>query len=212
MNTLMPKFITASMLGITLFAQNAEAGVLIDNFTDFQAAEDDVAGPMTISGTNLSNVKRTLTATPSLGGSTEIVVEDGLLNISNNTDSAGTASIYYSFNTIDLSAFANSFELTSVFNDTINHGVTLIANDSSTFAFQNLSGIGDHYFNFSQFSDPSVFTNLTSLEMKFQGDVAWDAQFSLMTVPEPSITALLTIGLVGIASISRRKIALVKSC
>ena len=207
------------MLALTLFTHNAESGILIDNFSDSQIATNGGAGPLGIIGTDLINVQRILTATASSTSSTattEVTVETGLLTIFNSIASNGTASIKYSFNTIDLTAFADDLLLTAVSIDSPGNEFKMIANGSSIFSLPNFGGNGQHSISFSQFSDASVFTHLSNLELIFQGPDSWNAQFSLLTtdsktVPEPSVAVLLAIGLIAIGSVTRRKDALVKS-
>lgn len=205
--------VTALMLTLALLTHNAEAGIVIDNFSDYRLVDNSVDGPQSIFGTNLNNVQRTLTATASSSSATtEVVVEEGLLTIYNTIASNGTASIYYAFSPIDLTAFANALLLTTVSTNLPGIEVTMIANGTSTFVLPNFGSIDQYSISFSQFSTPLVFTQLESLELQFQGPETWDAKFSsLTTVPEPSIAALLVIGLLAIGSATRRKNALVKS-
>jgi hypothetical protein len=214
--TIIPKLsVTALMLALALFAHNAESGILIDNFSDFQAVDNGVDGPRGIIGTELLNVQRTITATASSSSTTtEVVVEGSLLTISNDIASNGTASIYYSFSNINLAAFANALLFTVVSIDRPGNEIQMIANGTSFFLLPNFGGIGQHSISFSQFSTPLVFTQLESLELKFQGPETWNAQFSSLTtnskiVPEPSIAILLAIGLIAVG-VTRRKDALVK--
>ena len=212
--TIIPKLsVTALMLALALFAHNAEAGIVIDNFSDFQAVENDVDGPRGIIGTELLNVQRTITATASSSSTTtEVVVEKGLLTITNDIASNGTASIYYAFSPIDFTAFANAFLLTAKYIDHPGNEVKMIANGSSFLVLPNFNDIGQHSISFSQFSDTSVFTNLQTLELQFQGPETWNARFSsLTTVPEPSVAVLLAIGLIALGSVIRRKDTLLKS-
>ncbi len=218
MATIIPKLsITVLMLALALFTHNAESGIVIDNFSDFQAIDNGSDGPRGITGTDLINAQRTLTATASSSTSTtEVVVEDGLLTIYNTIASKGTASIYYTFNSINLSAFANALQFTAMSVDHPGNEVKIIANNSSSFVLPNFTG-DQHSINFSQFSDASVFTQLNSLRLQFQGPETWNAGFSSLTtvsktVPEPSLTALFTIGLIAIGSLTHRKDTLVKSC
>lgn len=195
-------------LTLALFAGNAVSATLIDDFSDFQAIGNGSDGPLPISGSDLSGITRSLTATPFANGDTsEVVVEQGLLTVSNGTN-GGFASVLYQFDKINLASLSGAFVLATEFMD-LGHQVQLIAygiddygsNVSSTFGFVDL-GLGEHIIAFSQFSDASVFGHLTSLELKFQGTDAWDAQFRLLatngnSVPEPSVIALLAIGLLA---------------
>lgn len=208
--------ITLLTLASVLSTHNAAAATLIDDFSDSQTATNEVNHLSPILGTDLQNVKRTLTATSSTVYSiTEIVSEDYLLTVNNGFDTE-TTSLYYSFNPIDLSALANAFMLTIEDDDQLPYQIQLIANRSSTYGFADFGGIGRHIINFSQFTNPNVFSNLKSLEIKFQGSTAWDGQFSRLvadmnSVPEPSVLALLLVGLLGMTWIPRGKDTLIKA-
>lgn len=211
-NAVIPKlYLPGLVIAVGLFTPSAESAVLIDTFSKFQYATNSFSGPVSVPGTSLSNLHRTLTATASSStATTEIVVEKGKLSISNSTDSTGTASIFYSFNPIDFTTFADVLLLTTQFSDA-NYEVEMVANSTSMLSFQNLGGVGRHIVSFLQFSDPLAFKQLHSLELKLRGaQSAWDARFSSLTagsatVPEPSATALLAIGVAGIAGVGRRK-------
>ncbi len=216
MPSIIPKLsVTALMLALTLFVHNAESGILIDNFSDFQLVINNTDGSPGITGTNLSNVDRTITATASsIDDYTGVVVEDGLLTIFNSIASNGIASIKYSFNNIDLTAFANALLFTAVSIDRPGNEIQMIANGTSFLVLPDFKDIGQHSVSFSQFSDASVFAQLKSLELQFQGHETWNAQFSSLTtnskmVPEPSIAILLAIGLIAVG-VTRRKDVLVK--
>lgn len=199
-----------SALILLLFVHNAHSATLIDGFTDSQfliggVQSTDLAGSnvitdLGITDTLLGNARRILQAG---SNSTEIDVVGGFLTVS--TSSADTVGVYYTFNAIDLSAFAKAFSLNISFID-LNVLVQIIANGTSIFGFYDFGGIGQYLVDFSQFSDPSVFTHLNSLELKLTGPQAWDAEFSVLaTVPEPSVIGLLLIGLLAAALNTRRK-------
>lgn len=208
--------ITLLTLASALLTHNAAAATLIDDFSDFQIATNEVNHLSPILGTDLQNVKRTLTATSSTVYSiTEIVSEDYLLTINNGFDTE-TTSLYYSFSPINLSALANAFLLTIEDDDQLPYQIQLIANGDSIYGFADFGGIGRHSINFSWFSNPNVFSHLKSLEIKFEGSTAWDGHFSRLmadmnSVPEPSVLALLLVGLLGMTGIPRGKDARVKA-
>ncbi len=205
--------ITLLTLASALLTHNAAAATLIDDFSDFQIATNEVNHLSPILGTDLQNVERTLTATSN--SFTEIIADDHLLTVSNGFDTE-TTSLYYSFSPINLSALANAFLLTIEDDDQQPYQIQLIANGSSIYGFADFGGIGRHSINFSWFSNPDVFSHLESLEIKFEGSSAWDGQFSRLmadmnSVPEPSVLALLLVGLLGITGIPRGKDSLVKA-
>lgn len=199
------------IFSLFLCVRGAQAGgVIIDDFTDFQTVMNGENGPMGVVGTDLHNVLRTLTATSSSSsGETEVVVANGVLNISNDFGSIGTANISYNFDAIDLTSVADGFLFNINFID-LSHAVQIVANATSIFDFVNLGGMGQYEIAFSQFTDPSVFNRLTSLQLNFRGVKNWDARFgSLVTdtknVPEPSVIVLLAIGLTALSKAGNRK-------
>ncbi len=212
MNSTMPKIhLFGLILTLVIFTQSVDAATLIDNFANFQTTTNTANGPANVSGSDLNNLQRTLNASPTPGGTTRIFVEDGLLTVGNSSSSTGTASIYYSFDAIDFTTFANALALTTESSDAT-YQIQMIANGTSILSIQNLASVAigspsTIKFDFSQFSNPAAFKNLNSLELKLRGtNAAWDADFSnLTTVPEPSVTALLIIGALGIASGRRQK-------
>lgn len=223
-NSSMPKLrLSGLILTLALFTHAAESAVLIDNFSDLQCMVNggscpNLVTPATVSvtGTDLGNPQRTLAATPFPSGTSRIMTEDGLLTVGNSSDSNGTASILYSFNSIDLTAFASALLLTTESSDAP-YAIEMLANGTSSLSIQNLPSLAlgavtqTISFNFSQFSDPTAFKQLHSLKLTLRGAKnAWDADFSNLTtdthtVPEPSVTALLIIGAFGIAGAGRRK-------
>ena len=216
MNSVMPKMRLSGLIVIlALFTQAAESATLIDNFANLQSTTNTVNGPVNVSGSGLSNLQRTLNSSPTPGGTTRVFVEDGLLTVGNSSNSTGTASVFYNFDAIDLTAFANALVLTTESSDAT-YQIQMIANGTSMLSFQNLASVAigspsTIRFDFSQFSNPTAFKNLNSLELKLRGtNAAWDADFSnLSTVPEPSITALFIIGALGIAGGRRQKVVAV---
>ena len=182
--------------------QNVHASSVIDDFTDFQMAENGSSDTMSILGSDFGGVTRTL-----VSGSqgTDVAVEGGLLSISNWIGNSGTASVLYSFASSDLDEMADALLFVIDFIN-VNVNIELVANGNSLFALSN-PGAGQYRIAFSQFSNPDEFSHLTSLEFKFHGENAWDSTFtgSLTAVPEPSITALLIIGLLALGHVSTKR-------
>lgn len=217
MSAVMKKIkVSLLLLSSLLFAQNGQAAFMIDDFLDFQEVENGSTLPMpVIHGTQLTNLTRTLTATPSAspGVITGAVVDDfyGQLSIDNRFGSQGTASVFYSFDQIDLTTVADAlvFDLDAI--DLLGHEIQVIANTSSIYGFAAMNAIGLHTILFSQFSDASVFQQLTSLQINFRGAKSWDAMYGSIsantTVPEPSVIALLSIGLLLMGRVSRKAYA-----
>lgn len=212
MNTLKLKLLQmAALLVLSVMVHDAAAAVLIDDFTTGQSLilttssgsshTQQTGSPANIAtGTQLGNLTRTLIASASDGGTTKIYVGGGYLDFltdSGLSGPAGEASIIYSFDVIDLASISDGLLLGIDFIDS-NTQVEVIANNQSVFSFATL-GVGDAYeIDFSQFSNPAVFSQLTSLRLNFRGARSWDASFkSLATdsnVPEPSSILLLMIG------------------
>jgi hypothetical protein len=199
-----------ALFTLILSAQIVQAGVIIDDFTDFQAVSNGENGPVSITGTNLGNLTRIITATPSQGGtSTEVVVEAGAFSINNSNDSNGVSSIFYSFNAIDLAAVADAFlfNIIAIDSNDLSQQVQFIAMNgasSAEFGFVNVGGPGQLEIEFSQFTNPAVFSHLTGLRLTFKGVQALDSAFgSLATesksVPEPSVIVLLVVGLMAMS-------------
>jgi len=204
-----------STLVLILFAHDVQSAAVLDGFTDVQYAENGIQysdrnhtnqiSDLSITNTVLGHAKRILTATAAPNEFTDISVNKGKLSISNS--GFGDASVLYSFDTIDLAAFAKAIAINISFID-LNVEIQLIANDDSVFAFHDFGGAGRYLVDFSQFSDPSEFTHLHSLELQFRGPEAWDAKFTqLAAVPEPSVTALFLIGLMALGISVRREVA-----
>ncbi|MCQ8105344.1 PEP-CTERM sorting domain-containing protein [Methylomonas sp. SURF-2] len=175
---------------------------MIDNFSTAQSVLNGSSGPVNIGNSQLDNLTRIITASPSSADAeTSVSIKKSFLNISNDSDSIGTASIFYSFDAIDLASAADGLVLKIVFLD-LSAEIQVIANEISLFGFSGLGEEKQFEINFSQFSDPAVFTNLTSLRLNFRGAQSWDARFGSLAasdrsaVPEPSILLLFLIGLV----------------
>ncbi len=213
MMAVLKKFkVSLILLSWFLWVQNADAATLIDDFSSFQAISNATDGPQSISSPVLTNLTRTITATASSdqNADTEVVIENSLLSISNNTESTGTASIQYSFDTIDLAAIADGLIFNLQFSD-LSHEIQIIANHDSSYGFASLGGPGEYLISFSQFTNPLVFRTLNSLQINFRGVEAWDAVYGSIsthtTVPEPSLFALLAIGLMLMRPMSFRRAA-----
>ncbi len=199
-----------------LLAQTGHAAVMIDDFLAYQRVENASTLPAPVTtGTQLSNLTRILTASQSAdsGASTKVIVDDyyGQLSIANNASSKGSASIFYSFNSIDLTAVADALVFDLDFVDLIGHQIQVIANTNSVYGFAAMNVAGLHSILFSEFTDPLVFQHLTSLQINFRGERNWDALYGSIStstkVSEPSIFALLSIGLMLMSRVSRKAYA-----
>ncbi len=198
-----------------LIVQDSLAAKMIDDFLFYQEIENgEDTTPIFTDGTQLINLTRTLKANPSnnSGADTGVIVDDfnGTLSIYNSSNSNGTVSILYSFDEINLSAEADALIFSLDFIDNKLHEIQLIANNTSIYGFVAMNTVGASTILFSQFSDPSVFNALTSLQVNLQGEAAWDAVYSSISaakvsnVPEPSVIALLSIALVFMIRVPRK--------
>jgi len=191
------------LLALAVVMGDAQAAVLIDDFTMAQSVLNGTTGPVAVTGTQLNNLTRTITANASPDDAeTEVRIKNGFLNILNDSDSTGTASIFYSFDAINLTSMADGFLFNIDFID-LSSEIELIANGTSVFGFANLGGHSLYEIGFAQFSSPDAFNNLTSLRLNVRGAQSWDARFGPLTaasnsVPEPSTLFLLTLGLAAL--------------
>ena len=198
-----------------LIVQDSLAAKMIDDFIFDQEIENGTdTTEIFTAGTELENLTRTLMANPSndSGAKTGVIVDDfnGTLSIYNNSSLNGTASVIYNFKSINLSADADALIFDLEFIDNNQHAIQIIANNSSVYGLVAMNTLGAYTVLFSQFSEPSVFNALTSLQINFQGGKAWDAVYNSISaakvsnVPEPSVIALLSIALVFMIRVPRK--------
>ncbi|WP_431067746.1 hypothetical protein [Methylotuvimicrobium sp.] len=209
-------FFTLSILPLTV-----QAVSIIDNFSDSQQVMDLGSPGITASTTFLSDtsseltgIRRTLSAEAGVGAVNFVVIQvigsGSILGITNSLGSAGTASILWdNFGTVDFNQFANALKLDVVKLDDKMITVEMIVNGTSNSAF-NIDGVGEYLFDFSSFSDASLFDQVSSLEMKLTGPSAWDGQFKLSAVaapvPLPPSIFLMSLALIGFAVVRRNTI------
>lgn len=192
------------LLALMSIVHDAQSAVLIDNFATAQSVLNGSTGPVNIGSSQLNNLTRTITASASSDeAETKVEIKNSFLNISNDSDSSGTASIFYSFNATDLTSVADGLLLKISFID-LSAEIQLVANETSVFGFASLGAEHLYEVDFAQFSNPMVFTNLTSLRLNFRGAQSWDARFGSLTanskdVPEPSTFLLLALGMAILA-------------
>lgn len=202
LNWFTPYFLLVSLFA-SVVVRDVQAAVLIDDFTTAQSVLNGSTGPVNVTGTQLSNLMRTITATASPDDAeTAVDIRNGFLNIFNDFGSTGTVSIFYSFDADDLASVADGF-LFNIGVIDLDSEIELIANETSVFGFANLGAQTLYEIEFAQFTNPAVFKNLTSLRLNFRGVEDWDGQFGLLTVdsnkvPEPSTLLLLAFGLTAL--------------
>jgi hypothetical protein len=202
------------LLGAGLLAGISAAHALeIDTFGDDQSvtvvntSDDNDVAPGGFVGTN-----RNLAAV-NTGGQTQAFINNltpGALDISNTTTANGTVTV----NWTGISGSDSDFtapNATGVFIGIPNPidnllTITMTANGSSsaTQNFPNGSVGSDFFFPFASFSDPSVFTAVTSFEMVLSSNGnAWDASIEFVEtrdnpIPLPGTLALLGLGLASL--------------
>lgn len=188
------------ILALTAVVSNVQSAVLIDDFSTAQSVMNGSAGPVNVTGSQLGNLTRIITATASPNDAeTTVEINSGFLNIYNDFGSTGTASIFYSFDAADLASIADGLLFNIGLID-LSAEIELIANGTSRFDFANVGVQNLFEIEFAQFSDVSVFSHLVSLRLNFRGAEDWDGQFGPFTadsssVPEPSTLFLLALGL-----------------
>lgn len=222
-------FSSVLLFSVLVISPHAHAILLIDNFTDFQSVTDlgtpgsTSDGPLALTvpaASALSGIQRTLTSDATGGpfGDQTILVGEpggpgtgGMLAISNNAFSTGTATITWDgFGPTDFTASANAMLLEVIAID-LNVNVEMIVNGGSTSGQQAFAGPGNFFVNFASFTDPTAFNAVNQLELRFTGPTAWDGQFRLLAaqtptkIPEPATLFLIGLGFLGLGF--ARKIA-----
>ncbi|PPD32659.1 MAG: hypothetical protein CTY19_11055 [Methylomonas sp.] len=186
--------------------QPVNAATLIDDFDDFQEAHSIVqpsSGPLVISSTELSGVITRSFAISATGDadSGRMYSELGDLSIASDSGTVVNASVSYNFDNINLTNLANAlvFDIES----DLATQIEIIVNQSSSFVFQNSPQLTQYVVLFSSFSAPEAFAQLASMRINFHtledGDLLMSGiSASMVSVPEPSVAALLTIGLLAL--------------
>jgi len=221
---------TLAAWAFAIFMSNcANAGDFsLDGFTDWQSVSDKgnslgatVATSPVLAGSDLSNATRTFTVYATDGSVLSrqtVLADNGVLLIANSIKSAGSGSVQWTFDLTDLTAFGNAISF-AIDNIDLSLDLELVANGSSSSGVRSVNGSGQQLFKFDEFSDDSVFLNLTSLSLNFIGPYGFDANISPITlvniiensggspVPLPSAFSLMGVMLIVAAGASRKKLA-----
>jgi len=216
---------------LSLFvATAARANTIIDNFTTTTATITQTgAGTTTsaaVSGPGIlgNRVISETVATPLTSANASAGLSPGLATASFNgtyipVNLANNFTLTETFASQNATA-AGLNELSFLIGSSLGTTVLITANGTSTDTFTDPAsppGIA-HVISFSSFSDPSVFSNLTSLvfEETFPNtgisgpSVAFSGPILLTTsIPEPSsiLMALMGAGIVGTSIVARRRAA-----
>ncbi|AMK76150.1 MULTISPECIES: hypothetical protein [Methylomonas] len=204
--------------GLALSGQSQANTLTIDDFSHSQSVMDDGGSTgstsdtvSALTGTDLSNASRTFIAEASgdrFANTTEIVSGDNQLIISNDGRSAGSASILWNFDALDLTAHGNAIQLEVLAID-LGVNVEMVANGSSSSGIKTFTGNNNYLVSFSDFTNPAAFANLHSFRLNFTGPEKRDGQFRLLTtttpVPVPAAFGLMSSALLGFIATARRK-------
>jgi len=220
-----------------MFVAGSAQALIIDNFSTDQTVFVSAAAPATLSGNAVESViggiisgDRDITVNKTTGpagvvnaataeatggvlgvangpttNSNVHVLWDGLNPALTDLTAGGATGFYLSLpNPID-----NALKID--FNVNGPGGLSTI-----TKSFANGASGADFFFAFADFSVPTAFLAVSSIEMVLYSDsVAWDAQVDLVEtrdrppppLPEPGTLGLIGLGLVGAMGLRRRKSA-----
>lgn len=203
-------------------ASQAQASLLIDDFTMYQTVVDtsatagstsSVVNPLT--GTDLVNANRTIVALATLDGAgtakEEVIIDGGILDVANSTSSLGTVHLEYNFNAANFSNGASAILLKAIGLDLTASGLQIkfgVNNGAAFTGYQTFTSASEFTQSFAAFSGNADFSNVTNLTLDFQGRTGWDGQFQLLTtnsVPEPATLGLIGLGLAAIGYRKRKQ-------
>lgn len=84
---------------------------------------------------------------------------------------------------------------------------TMLGTSSSTPLFINLN-LGPNAISYADFVGTATFTSVDRLKFEFQSNVSYGTQLNMIqTIPEPATAMMLGLGLMGLASWGRQRVA-----
>lgn len=220
----------AATLVASMFAAGSAQALIIDSFTTAQSAVVvGSAAPATLSGNviggGMISADRDITVnkTAGPGGVVNAAIAEvtgGILGASNGpTTDSNVHVLWDGFAATDLTAGgATGFflALPAPIDNTLKIDFNVNGSASTiTKTFLNGASGSDFFFAFADFSAPSAFTGVSSIEMVlYSTGPAWDAQVDLVEtrdrppeLPEPGTLGLIGLGLLGGMGLRRRKSA-----
>lgn len=183
---------------------------MIGNIRDFDGTTINTG--TTASGDMTIQTKQDFAGNDFLSISNEDNVQ-GTANVKWDNDGAGLATAGVG---IDLTADGTAIVMDVLSIDT---GVTvemIVKNVAGTVASSGVKGFGApgvFFVNFADFTNSSVFTDVNSIELVFNGSPSWDGSFDFIRsanpptsgAPIPGTIALMGIALAGLGRMRRRK-------
>lgn len=225
------------LVGALGASSQAQADYVIDSFDEsnpgiFYVADSSATGTgssalapltnLTVDPTNgstdLINAQRATSATVASTDGNAAIVQvslnvggSSLVDIQNSSNATSTAQFNYTFDALNFAA--TTAQLSAYFSATGNFSVDILVNGADS-GWQNFTD-SDTSFSllFSSFSDPSQFTSVHSITLKYQGAQGVDTNFTQFfadgtpatPAPEPATIALMGLGLAGFAAARKKK-------